>query len=128
MEKRQDKKSSNIIVKLVILVAIVVGVIFGGRYILNDKQKSSTTTKTKETQVSTVNKESEQLQVALDAMKELFVNGDPTRYRTDVTKKEFSSVQDKIDKLEGSTVKENLQTKLDEIKKSQTGGSSGSSS
>lgn len=127
MEKRQDKKSSNIIVKLVILVIILGGVVFGARYMLNDKQKSNNVTKTKETQVSTVNKETEQLQVALDAMKELFIDGDHTKYRTDVTKKEFSSVQDKIDKLEDSTVKENLQTKLDDIKKVQTNGTSGSS-
>lgn len=119
MSRRQDGKSSNIIFKVIIFLVLGFVLVLGGRYFLDNNSKK-TTTKKSEAQVSTVKEETKQLQVALDAMKQLFVDGDHTKYRKDITDKEFNHVNDEIKKLETSDVKTSLEKKLEEIKKFQT--------
>lgn len=119
MSRRQDGKSSNIIFKVIVFLVLGFVLVLGGRYFLDNNSKK-TTTKKSEAQVSTVKEETKQLQVALDAMKQLFVDGDHTKYRKDITDKEFNHVNDEIKKLETSDVKTSLEKKLEEIKKFQT--------
>ncbi|UUV98358.1 hypothetical protein [Vagococcus luciliae] len=115
---KQPKKPKKLVNKVVVIIIIVVVLVLGVWYF--SRPQSNAKVSNKETQVSsTVSNNTKQLQVALDAMKTLFVNGDHTKYRTDITDKEFSHVSDKIKKLDNSDVKTDLENKLEEIKKSQ---------
>lgn len=116
------KGNSKKIIGLIIVLLLAVGGSYA--YItLNGTSKKDVkqTTKTTESRKK-VDPEIKKLQVALDELSKLFVDGKSDEYRTDVTDKEFETAEKAIDKVENKDLKKELSDKLKEVKNAQNQG------